>query len=136
MASTDTDLAQRYGAPAPWRRPALLGALAVVVLTFAGWLTWATLLQASPDVASGELTFEVVDDGTAVAQFVVELSDGDVEATCTLKAYSEDHGLVGQVAFTPVVGAGGRVEQEVATDRRATSVELVGCTAPGQNRPR
>ncbi|MDO9458468.1 DUF4307 domain-containing protein [Nocardioides sp.] len=131
-----TDLAERYGAPAPWRRRALLGSAAVVVLVFGGWLAWATLAQANPDVASGDLTFSVVDDGTALARFTVDLSGDDVEATCTVKAYAEDHTLVGQVSFTPEPGADGTVQQEVSTERRATSVELVGCTAPGQNRPR
>jgi hypothetical protein len=133
---TTTDLATRYGAPAPWRTRALLGVTVVVVLAFAGWLGWATLDQANPDVASGDLTFTIVDDGTALARFTVDLSDDDVEATCTLKAYAEDHSLVGSASFEPEPGPGDVVEQAVRTERRATSVELVGCTAPGQNRPR
>jgi hypothetical protein len=133
---TTTDLATRYGAPAPWRTRALLGVTVVVVLAFAGWLGWATLDQANPDVASGDLTFSIVDDGTALARFTVDLSDDDVEATCTLKAYAEDHSLVGSASFRPVTGPGDVVEHSVRTERRATSVELVGCTAPGQNRPR
>ncbi len=134
--TTPEALAERYGAPAPWRRPTLLVAAAVVVLAFAGWLGWTTWVQARPLVASGELTFDVVDENLAVAQFTVDLRDDDVAATCTLKAYAEDHSLVGSVSFTPDPGGDGRVEQDVATDRRATSVELVGCTAPGQGRPR
>jgi hypothetical protein len=133
---TTTDLAARYGTPAPWRSRVLLGAIAVLVLGFGGWLGWATLVQANPDVASGDLTFTIVDDGTAVARFTVDLSDDDVQATCTVKAYAEDHSLVGSASFRPEPGPGDVVEQPVRTERRATSVELVGCTAPGQNRPR
>ncbi len=135
MAGVTTDLAERYGAPAPWRRRALVASSVVVVVLFAAWLAWTVWEQSRPLVASGELTFEVVDDGTAVARFRVELRADDVEATCTLKAYAADHTLVGTVAFGVEPGAT-RVEQAVATERRATSVELVGCTAPGQNRPR
>ena len=132
---TTTDLAERYGTPAPWRRRAVLASSAAVVLLFAAWLGWTVWEQARPTVASGELTFDVVDDRSAVAQFRVDLRDDDVEATCTLRAYADDHTLVGTVSFAVDPGAT-TDERAVATERRATTVELVGCTAPGQNRPR
>ena len=44
-----------------------------------------------------------------------------------------DHTTVGEVAFTPTDGLN---EVVVRTERRATTVEKLGCTAPGQNRPR
>ncbi len=125
MSSQDT-LADRYGAPAPWRRPVARVATVVLVLVFGGWLTWTIVEQANPSVASGELTFDVVDDTTATASFVVDLSSDDVEATCELKAYAEDHTLVGRAVFTPEPDSNGRVTHAVSTERRATSVELVG----------
>lgn len=109
---------------------------AAVVLAFGAWLGWTTWVHARPAVASGELTFDIVDANTAVARFTVELRDDGVDATCTLRAYAEDHTLVGTVSFAPEPDADERVEQRIATDRLATSVELVGCTAPGQGRPR
>ncbi len=133
--STQDTLADRYGAPAPWRRPALRSAIAVLAVVSVGWLGWTIWEQSSPPVASGELTFTIVDDNTASARFIVELED-DVEATCTVRAYAEDHTLVGTVSFVPEPTASGRVTQEISTDRRATAVELLGCTAPGQPRPR
>ncbi|CAN5425317.1 hypothetical protein BH11ACT8_BH11ACT8_01590 [soil metagenome] len=134
--SSQQALLDRYGAPAPWRRPALIATIAVVVLAFGGWLAWTVWEQSSPPVASGELTFEIVGENTASARFVIDLRDPDVEATCTLRAYAEDHTLVGLVSFTPEPSAGGVVQRDISTDRRATSVELLGCTAPGQPRPR
>ena len=129
-----TDLGDRYGtAPSPVRW-VLLGVVALVVLGFAVLMGWIIVGQSQPSAASGELTFRVIDNNTAEATFNVDLSDEDVEATCRLRAYAEDHVLVGEVAFTP--DGSGRVTREIATDRRATSVELVGCTAPGQPRPR
>ena len=133
--STQDTLADRYGAPAPWKRPALRTAIALLVVVAGGWLGWTIWEQSSPPVASGELTFTIVDDNTASTRFVIDLQDG-VVATCTVRAYSEDHNLVGSVSFTPEPTTAGRVTQEISTDRRATSVELVGCTAPGQSRPR
>jgi len=135
VVSTQEVLADRYGAPAPWRRPASIAAITLLVLVSGGWLGWTIWEQASPPVASGELTFTIVDDNTASARFVVDLQD-DVVATCTVRAYAEDHTLVGTVSFTPEPTPSGRVTQEISTDRRATSIELLGCTAPGQPRPR
>ena len=54
-------------------------------------------------------------------------------ASCTLRAFAEDHTVVGELVFVP---EDGRSDQDVRTERRATSVELLGCTAPGQNHPR
>jgi hypothetical protein len=133
--STQDLLAERYGAPSPWRRPALRTAIAALAVVALGWLAWTIWVQSSPAVASGELTFDIIDDGTASAGFVVDVEDG-VVATCTLRAYAEDHTLVGTVSFVPEPSPAGRVTQEISTDRRATSVELLGCTAPGQSRPR
>lgn len=128
-----TDLGDRYGTRRPIRRRAVLGAVALLALAFLGWLGWTIAEQSRPTVASGELTFRIVDANSAEATFQVDLDD-DVEATCRLRAYAEDKTLVGETAFT--VADGGRVTREIATDRRATAVELVGCTTEGQPRPR
>ena len=114
----------------------VVGVAVAVGSRSAAWLAWTILVQSRPAVASGELRFEIVDANTAEATFEVELRDDDVEATCRLRAYAEDKTLVGEVAFAPEPDATGEVTREIATDRRATAVELVGCTAPGQSRPR
>jgi hypothetical protein len=129
-----TDLADRYGAPSPWRTRALLCVVVVVVAAFLGWLGWTIWSQSTPEVTSELLGWHVQDEHTATATVQVRLADPDVEASCTLRAYAEDHTVVGELSFTPVDS--GRSEQTVRTEREATSVELVGCTTPGQNRPR
>jgi hypothetical protein len=78
--------------------------------------------------------YDVVDEHEVTATVRIDLADDDVVATCLLRAFAEDHTVVGELSFTP--SGSGRTEQTVRTERRATSVELVGCTAPGQNRPR
>jgi hypothetical protein len=132
--SAHTDLADRYGAPAPWRRPVAIGACVVVAAAFLGWLGWATWAQSTPEVTSKLVGYRVVDAHAATATVQVDLADDGVEADCTLRAYAEDHSVVGELVFTPQ--ASGRAEQTVRTEREATSVELLGCTAQGQNRPR
>ena len=52
-------------------------------------------------------------------------------------ASGADHSVVGELNFR-VSGVSGAIlrEVEVRTEREATTVELIGCTAPGQTRPR
>lgn len=127
-----TDLTDRYGAPSPWRRPvtiAVAAGLAAVSLT---WLAWAAWFHGTPDVRSELVRFEVTSDHETTAVLDVDLGDG-IDASCRLRAYAEDHTTVGELAFTPVDGANDVV---IRTERRATTVEKLGCTAPGQPRPR
>ncbi|MCW2814787.1 MAG: hypothetical protein JWN84_2242 [Nocardioides sp.] len=132
-----TDLSQRYGTHAPTSRRWVVGAVAALVLLFGGWLAWVTVVQADPDVASGNLTWddEATTDNEITGSFTVDIADDVVEATCTLKALAKDRTTVGSLTFTVPRGTT-RVEQAVATERKAVSLELLGCTAPGQNRPR
>jgi hypothetical protein len=67
---------------------------------------------------------------------VVSLADDDVKASCRLRAIAEDHNTVGEVAFAPDPAAGQRQVIEIRTERRATAVESLGCTADGQKTPR
>ena len=132
--SLPTDLADRYGAPAPWRRRALLCVIVLVAAAFLGWLGWTAWSHSTPEVESSLVTYDIEDDHTALATVEVRLRDDNVDATCTLRAYAEDHTVVGELSFTPA--GEGRSDHTVRTERRATSVESLGCTAPGQNRPR
>ena len=108
----------------------------VVALAFLGWLGWTTWVHATPDVASQLVTFQVRDEHAATAEVDVRLKNDGVRASCLLRAFAEDHTVVGELSFVPVYGADQPQELSVRTERRATSVELIGCTAPGEPRPR
>jgi len=125
-------LGDRYGTTSPVRRRLLVGVVAGVAAVFLGWLAWAAWFHATPAVQSELETWSVVDDHEAAATVRVALRDG-AEATCVLRAIAEDHATVGEVAFEP---ADGRNRVTLRTERRATTVSLVGCTAEGQPRPR
>jgi hypothetical protein len=127
-----TDLADRYGAPSPVRRRVLVVTIAAVAAAALAWLAWAAWFHASPAVESELTSYDVVDDGSATAVVTVALAD-DVVASCRIRAFAEDHTTVGEIAFEPVDG---RNEVTLRTERRATSVTLLGCTAPGQPRAR
>jgi hypothetical protein len=135
MSAQDT-LSGRYGAPSPFRRRATITGSVVLGVAFAAWLGWTVYDHATPQVTSELETFSVQDDHTVTAVLVVSLDNADVKASCTVRAYAEDHTTVGELTFTPDPSKGRRQVETIRTERRATSVEKVGCTAPGQNDPR
>nr|WP_258562710.1 DUF4307 domain-containing protein [Nocardioides sp. MAH-18] len=111
----------------------MIGVVVVVAAAFLGWLGWTIWEQSTPDARSELVGYDVVDEHAATATVDVRLRTGDVVATCRLRAYAEDHSVVGEATFTP---EDGRNEVDVRTERRATSVELLGCTTPDQRRAR
>ena len=134
--STQDSLAERYGAPSPLRRRVLISATVLLAVVFLGWLAWTVAGHTSTQVTSELEGFSIIDDSTVSAVLVVSLDDDDVRASCRLRAIAEDHATVGEVAFTPDPAAGRRQVVEIRTERRATAVESLGCTADGQNKPR
>ncbi len=127
-----TDLADRYGAPSRSRRPLVIALAVVLAVIGLTWLAWTAWFHSTPEVSSELITYKVTSDHEASATLQVELQDG-VTASCRVRAYAEDHTSVGELAFTPTDGDNLVV---VRTERRATSLEKIGCTAPGQPRPR
>ncbi len=97
-----------------------------------GWVVWVAWVHGTPAAESELVGFDVESDSSAVAHVDVQLEDG-VEASCRVRAFAEDHTTVGEVSFTPEQG---RNDVEIRTDRRAITVELIGCTTPDQRRPR
>jgi hypothetical protein len=134
--STQDSLAERYGVPSANRRRLLVAATVVLALVFLGWLAWTVVGSTQTQVTSELQAFSVVDDSTVSVVLLVSLADDDVRATCRLRAFAEDHTTVGELAFTPEPAAGQRQTVEMRTERRATAVESLGCTADGQKRPR
>jgi hypothetical protein len=126
-------VSDRYGRPAASRRRAVVVASGIVGTIALGWLAWTMLYHANPEVSSELVGWDVVDDNTVSARIEVDIREDDVSATCRVKAYAEDHNVVGEIAFTPDQGTN---QIEFRTERRATSVESVGCTTPDQLRPR
>ena len=112
-----------------WMMPVMVGALAGV------W-AWITVTQSDPAVSSELISSEIVDDHTATAVIRVQWGDEPVDAQCTVRALAHDKAVVGQATFEPAADAGPDHEVEIATERRATAVENIGCTAEDQPRPR
>jgi hypothetical protein len=131
-APAPSDLSQRYGAPAPWRRQALVAATAVLALVFLAWVAWVAWSHGTPAAESELVSYDVRSASSAIAHIDVQLEDG-ADATCRVRAFAEDHTTVGEISFTPQQG---RNDVVIRTERLATSVDLIGCTTPDQERPR
>lgn len=130
MTQQDPRIAERYAArPSVWPKTFLLVGV-VLIAALAVWLVWAIWVHATPQVSSRLSTWKVVDDHTATATLDVELNPDAKRPRCLLRAYAEDHTAVGDASFEP---KDGRNEVSIRTERRATSVERIGCTADGQN---
>jgi hypothetical protein len=110
-----SDLATRYGTPNANRRRLLVSGVAALALVFVGWVAWAALFHGDPEVTSDLVSYDVVDEHTAT-----------------------DHATVGELNVRIAPG-GDRVQtlsKTVRTEREATTVDVVGCVAEGQKRPR
>lgn len=121
----------------------MVGAVAALAAVFLGWVAWTTWFHSTPQIDSELIGFEIVDEHEATARFGVRRADESVVGTCTLRAFSEDHTTVGELVFEVPQRAEENASplrqtltQSVRTERRATSVELLGCSAEGQPRPR
>jgi hypothetical protein len=132
-----TDLAERYGTPSRARRPVVITLAVVLAAAGLAWLAWATVFHAKPAVTSQLVGFDVRGQHSVSATFTVVRREPDVRASCLLRASASDHATVGELTVRVVSGdAEQRLTKTMRTERRATAVDLVGCTAPEQSRRR
>ena len=137
MSVSAPDLSQRYGAPSRRRRPAVVAGVALLALGALAWVAWVALFHGRPEVSSTLVGFDAAEQHAATARFTVVRRDRDVRASCLLRAIAADHSVVGELTVPVTSGPEERtLSTTVRTERRATSVELVGCTAPGQKQRR
>jgi hypothetical protein len=130
VTQQDPRIAQRYAAsPSPWPKVFIVLGL-VVSLLLAVWLAWAIWVHSTPQITSDLVRWKVIDDHTVSATVDVDMRSDAKDPSCLLRAYAEDHTVVGDASFEPTDG---RNEVSIRTERLATSVEKIGCTTAGQN---
>jgi hypothetical protein len=129
----DQTLTERYAAPPAWRRPVTVAVVAVLAAVALAWLLWAAFVESTPKVESQLDGFEVVDDHAVTVRVDVRVSSGTSGVSCTVEALASDHSVVGELHFRPTSGMN---QVRVRTERRASAVDVPGCIADGQNRPR
>ena len=132
-----TDIEQRYRGPSRASRVVALVAVVAMVVSGIGFVGWSVFFHSTPEVSSRLTTFRVVNEHEVTADIEVGRASQFTEASCRLRAIAEDHTVVGEVNVPVVDGPERRaLRVPIRTERRATSVELVGCTTPDQPRPR
>ena len=137
MSRLTPDLAERYGAPSRTGRALVVAGTVVLAVLGLSWLVWVTMLHGRPLVSSKLVGFDVPGEHVATARFSVVRRESDVRASCLLRAYALDHSIVGERTVPVASGERTRiVDASVRTERRATAVEVVGCSAPGQDQRR
>ncbi|TYL49994.1 DUF4307 domain-containing protein [Nocardioides sp. BGMRC 2183] len=136
MSTHDDSLDQRYGAPSRTGRVLVAVIGGAIVLAGLGWLAWATVFNADPPVTSQMITNDILDDHTATVTVRLQYGDEPVESSCTVRAVAHDKTVVGELTVHPDPADGPEHSYEINTDRRATAVDWLGCTAEGQPRPR
>jgi hypothetical protein len=129
----DQTLSERYAAPPAWRRAATIAGVVLLAVVASAWLAWAAFDEATPEVESQLVGYDVVDAHHTVARVDVSVHDAAAHPRCTVQALAGDHSIVGELVFTPRNGTN---EVTVRTEREATAVDLPGCVADGQDRPR
>ncbi|WP_282695735.1 DUF4307 domain-containing protein [Streptomyces sp. CC208A] len=101
--------------------------LGVLFLAVFGWFGWHYVIDSK--ISAEMIKFDVVSDSEVRAHLEIR-KDAGVEGVCTLRSRSED-GV--EVARKDVVvdDEAGRVDRvfSLRTTARATTVELLGCTA-------
>lgn len=127
-STTEELLAERYGAPSPVHRRALVALLVVIVAAGAGWLGWAAWSQANPDVRGELRSFEVDSDHEVTVVIDIDRTDG-AAVVCTVRALAEDHAIVADQEVTLPAGDDGsaRLTLTVPTERRATTAMVTDC---------
>ena len=131
------DLQERYRGPSRAQRVLALVVIVALAASGAGLLAWSVLFESTPAVRSRLTAFSVADEHEAVANITVARESQFTEATCRLQAFAEDHAVVGELEVPVVDGPTTQsLQVRIRTERKATAVGLVGCTAPGQSRPR
>jgi Domain of unknown function (DUF4307) len=120
--------AGRYGDRGRRPRPLMVAALVVLVSAFGGWVLWAALGAATPDVRSDITGFRIIDASSMRARLEVS-ADAKRSVTCTLQAQDRSHEPVG-VARTTLPAGGDSTRQAsvvVRTRSLAVTVVIVAC---------
>ncbi|MFJ9581890.1 DUF4307 domain-containing protein [Streptomyces sp. NPDC101191] len=103
---------------------AVLGAVLLVVM---GWFGWYYVVDNK--ISAELIKFDVVSAGEVQVHLEIR-KDTDAKGVCTLRSRSEDGAEVGRKDVR-IDEAGDRLDRvySIRTTAKATSAELIGCTA-------
>ena len=121
-------LRRRYPPPR-LPRPVLVGVVALVTAVGMGWLIWAALAHATPEVSAQVSSFAITSDTTIDVTVTVQRSDPGQAASCRVIAQSTDFQPVAEeeVPIPPSDFELVDTTLTLTTLRRATSASVTGC---------
>jgi hypothetical protein len=124
-------LAARYGDRSRRASPRVVAAIVLLATAFVGWVVWAALGAAAPDVTAQVTGFVVRGPDEIRVEVTVAADQGRV--SCPLRALDADRETVGATTVRVRVPSSGRVETTVRVRTRDTAVTAVldDCTRPG-----
>ena len=109
MQSVDGfDYNDRYGvrSNSSWKKPALIFAV-----IGGGWLVWAGIHHANPEIRSEVISFNVTADREISLRYGLTRTDPSQVVICTLTASDFDKNIVGQIDDT--IAAGDTYSQQI-----------------------
>ena len=114
----DLDFNDRYGVRSSkaWITPAI--AFAIIG---GGWLIWAGLHHANPEIRSELISFNVSAEREISMRYTIDRTDPNQVVICTLTASDMDKNVVGQIDDTIAAGAA-HSEQTTAIPARSAPV--------------
>ncbi len=86
-----------------------------------GWLMWAALHHAEPEISSSLVAFDNSDPRNTEIRFIVTRRDPSAPATCILAARDFDKVIVGQIV-DHIPASKGAIERTVTIPSRADAV--------------
>ena len=86
-----------------------------------GWLIWAALHHAEPEISSSLVAFDNTDPRNTEIRFIVTRRDASAPATCILAARDFDKVIVGQIV-DHIPASTGAIERTVTIPSRADAV--------------
>ena len=101
---------------------------AIVAIVGGGWLLWAALYHANPELRSELISFTTDDPRNPEIRYYIDRADGSMVVVCTLAARDYEMNVVGQIDDT--IAAGDTyIERTIPVPTRADAVNigLEGC---------
>jgi hypothetical protein len=123
-------IADRYARRPSAGRTSLLAAGALIAVLLVGWVAWVAWDHGHPKVNSAMDSWTITSPNAVAITVAVKVYDAGSHPVCSARAFASDHSTVGQLQFTPIDG---RQTVTIQTEREATSVDWIGCSADGQD---
>lgn len=117
-AESQFDFNDRYGVRS--QRAWIPYALSFLLIG-GGWLIWAALHHAEPEISSSLVAFDNTDPRNTEIRFIVTRRDPSAPATCIVAARDFDKVIVGQIV-DHIPASTGAIERTVTIPSRADAV--------------